>query len=341
MPKFKFAFLIRHARELMPQLDFSGSTLANLEVGAGDARAALEEELAPFTIAQLEVNGFIPTVLVEVDAEDEDAGLLAGFHQAAITLEPYSLLVPEREMMDFSRSRPTLMPHALLINDSADPPNVAFRYQGGPSLLRITVGAGFGDPVKKFNNDVVRQIAADYPPELLRSGHERAPLALRIGRAMHWYAQAEGQTQPTMAFVCYWIGVEALVLKSSTSSNKKKTLVKRLADLVRLHDVGADWTKALNDLWDKRSDIVHEGYGATLGSPLPDVDAGDVNQVRYLFAIALLYAVGQHKRSVPLEDLWHPKYRDDYRPTVLMSWEHFPGLMQTIEFRRRRVPADK
>ena len=192
MPRYKLAFLVQPARELAPQLDFRGFALAKMEAASDNARAQLADQLDSVEPESLEVNGFIPVVLVEVEAGDEERALLAGFHQAALAVAPYSLIVPVQEMIDFSRKRPVVIPHALLIDDAADPPTVAFRYQEGPRLLRLNVGGESVARVQNFNNDVVRRIAELYPQSLLRAGDERSPLALRIARAVHWYSQAEG-----------------------------------------------------------------------------------------------------------------------------------------------------
>ncbi|MCK9487663.1 MAG: HEPN domain-containing protein [Dehalococcoidia bacterium] len=341
MPRFHYAFLIENPRELDPQLDFQGATLARVEVASEPARARLEEELGSIPLHTVEVDGHMFAVMVEVETEDENEAPLIGFHQAALSLAPYSLIVTEREMMDFSRHRPEVLPHYLLIDHEANPPTVDFRYQHGASLLRLNVGDESVARVKRFNDEVVRRIAVLYPPSLLRVGEERCPLALRIARAAHWYSEAEGQTDATMAFVCYWIGLEALVLKSSTSSGKRQSLVSRLSALGRVHDAHSDWGEGVGDLWDKRSDVVHEGAGAAHFGVLPDIGAGDLNDVKYLFFIALLYAVEHHARGIPLEELWHPRQLDAYVPEVVVSLNGFPALMQALMLRRDRVPRDR
>ncbi len=338
MPTFRIAFLVQNGRELDPQLDFRGCTLAKLDIASPGARAELREELGSIDPEGLEVDGYIPTVPVDIEAEDEQQALLAGFHQATLSLAPYSLIVPEKEMIDFSRHSPVVLPRALLLDTDAEPPTGAFRYQHGPSLARFNVGEETVSRTKSFNDAVVRRIAALYPESLLKADEERCSLALRIARAVHWYSQGEAESEPVMAFVCYWIGLEALALKSSTSASKRKTLVNRMALLARRHG-GGEWAKMIGELWDKRSDIVHEGFGATQTGLVPEITASDLNEVKYLFFIAVLYAVEQHGQQVPLEKLWHPRHRDSYAPSVTADPAEFPDLWQVLDHRRSFVSA--
>lgn len=340
MPTFNFAFLIQHPRELDPQLDFQRVTLARVNVSSERARAQLKEELGSIPLQTVEVDGHMLAVMVEVEEADEDRAPLTAFHQAALSLAPYSLIVPEREMMDFSRDRPEVLPHYLLIDHAADPPTVALRYQNGPSLLRLNVGAESVARVRHFNDEVVRRIAALYPASLLRAGDERCPLALRIARSVHWHSEAEGQSDATMAFVCDWVGLEALVLKSSASAGKRRAMVSRLSVLGRLHDDQVDWSDRVGALWDKRSDVVHEGAGAAQFGVFPEIGASDLNDVKYLFFIALLYALEHHANEVPLEELWNPRHLDAYAPGTVVGIDGFPDLMQSLMLRRDRVPRD-
>lgn len=326
MAAFRFAFLVRFGRQLEPELSLGGAALGKMMIGSDRAMAELAEHLKPLTLKELEVAGSIPVVIVDVQADAEDQALVAGFRQATICIEPYSLIAHEGEGFDFSRSRPTVLPHALLIDDCGDEEeaHVHLRYIDGPRLLRLNVGADLVAKTRAFNTSVVREIGKLYPESLQHADRARTPLEARVARAIHWYAQAEGQPEITLAFVCYWIGLEALALKSSTSSNKRKTLVARMTAKVRDHDPKADWEESLERLWGKRSDVVHEGLGAVADGLVPDVDAGDLNMVKYLFFVALLYTLQARSDGVEFEDLWHP------RPRIIMC--HW-WLCATTSFR--------
>ena len=285
MPSFKLNFFVQHGRDLEPQLNVGGSTLGKLDIASTAARAVLTAELGSIAPDTLEVNGYMPVVRVDVEAEDEAQALLVGFHQATLCLAPYSLIAPEGEGIDLTRRRPVVLPHALLVDEEAEPPTVTFRYQQGPSLVRFHVGEETVTRTQSFNNSVIRRIATLYPQSLLKAYAEQCPLALRIARAVYWYSQAEAQPETTMAFVCYWIGLEALTLPSSTSPGKKKALVRRMVPLSSLHHSGNDWTALVEDLWDMRSDIVHEGFGAPQIEVLPVITASEINTVKYLFSL--------------------------------------------------------
>jgi hypothetical protein len=155
VPTFRLAFLIEHARDLDPPPDLAGTGLAPLRVVADRARQQLADELGRTGPATLERDGCIPTVIVDVEAEDEDEALSAGFRQATLTLEPYSLIAPQGEGFDFSRHRPTVLPNALLVDESMDPPTADFRDQVGPRLLRMTLGKESVTAVRRFNEHVV------------------------------------------------------------------------------------------------------------------------------------------------------------------------------------------
>ncbi len=100
----------------------------------------------------------LPAVIVEVDEGDEQVALLTAYHQAAITLAPYSLISPEREGFDFFRSRPSVLPNALILDFTTDPPLVDFRYEAGPAALRLTIGPEALRQASQFNHTYVRTV---------------------------------------------------------------------------------------------------------------------------------------------------------------------------------------
>lgn len=197
--------------------------------------------------------------MVQIEAADEQAALAAAYRRAKTTVEAYSLIEPQHEGIDFSRRRPLALPNALLVDSESTPATVDFRYHGGSMLGRFTVGEEVVSTVRAFNDRIVRRLAQLYPESLVNAGMHRSPLEARIARAVHWYSQAEGQADETLAFVCYWIGLEAITLKSSKSSSKEKTIAHRLDRLAKYHDHTSDWAEPIRDLWDRRSDVVHEG----------------------------------------------------------------------------------
>lgn len=334
MARWRLAFLVRNARELDPQLEFGGTKLGDLTLGP-EARDRLASELNSMTPEALEINGYLPVVRVEVEAADLAEALQIGFRQATLSLEPYCLLVPEKQRLDFSRQRPMVLPNALVINQSVDPQTCDFAHYHGASVLRITLGDWLTD-AQEFNHQVVRRIAELYPQSLFQAGAPRSELELRIGRAVHWYSQGEGQADLTMAFVCYWIGLEALVLKSSGSSQKEKHLTERINKIAGKHAPDVDWQRAVVDLWKKRSDVVHEGFGASPSGLVPEITAGDLNVVMNLFFMALLYAVEQHSKGVLLGDLWNPRNADHYTPSVVIDPSRFPQLLTSLGIQRGR-----
>ena len=339
---FRFAFLVEHARELNPQLSLGDHGLALLTIPSEEFRSRLARELpSRVSIESLRIGTALPAVIVEVDEDDEHEALLTAYHQAAITLAPYSLISPEREGFDFSRSRPTVLPNALILDFTTDPPLVDFRYEAGPGVLRLTIGPEALRHASQFNDAYVRKVGELYPRSLLEVGSERCPLAIRIARSMYWFSQGEGHRDPVMAFVCYWVGLEGLVLKSSTQSGKRRRLVYRLGQLARYHEPSAEWADRVGILWDSRSDVVHEGRGGAQTGLFAEIDAGDLNDVKYLFLISLLYALEQHAVGLDIEDLWESQHADAYAPTTELRRVDVPGLVQALRLARRDRPIDE
>jgi hypothetical protein len=140
MPHFQLAYLVQNGRDLDPQLEVGGTKLGPLTISTDFAQSELVRELGRITPESLMVHGYIPTLVLDIEAADESDALTKGFRQATISLEPYSLLAPGAVGFDFSRRRPTVLPQALLIDHEASPPQASIRYHDGPSLLRITIG---------------------------------------------------------------------------------------------------------------------------------------------------------------------------------------------------------
>ncbi len=132
---------------------------------------------------------------------------------------------------------------------------------------------------------------------------------------MYWFSQGESHRDPVMAFVCYWVGLEGLVLKSSTQSGKRRRLVYRLGLLARRHEASAEWADRVGVLWDSRSDVVH--------------------------LTSLLYALEQHAVGLIIEDLWESQHADAYAPAVELRRVDMPGLVQALRLARRDRPLDE
>lgn len=335
MPQYTLAFLVENGRDLRPPLEFGGVKLAPVIVSSEHAREQFQEQLGEISLQSLEVDGAISAVHVDVEAIDESAAIAVAYEQAKRSIEPYSLEEPEREAMDFSRRRPSILPNALFIDREKHPDAIEFRYYAGPGLVRLTVGTNVAT-ARAFNDGVVRRIGELYPQSLMEAGVERSPLESRIARAMHWYSEGEGQSNQTLAYLCYFIALEGLVLKSSASSKKGYHIVERLNYLVALHNPGADWAAAIKELWDKRAAIVHEGVGAAEGALAPEIGSGHINQVKYLFVLTLLCVLEQRQRGIGLDDLWHPPSRASYTPGVTFSGGEMPVVHQSLGFSRRR-----
>ena len=275
-------------------------------------------------------------MLVIVEAPDGDRAIAAAFRQAKRLIEPFSLLEPEKEGFNLARFRPDVLPNALAVDKQSDPPTADFRYYDPSRLARLNLGDEAVSSTRDFNRRVVRHIGELYPTSLVKPNEVPSALDLRVARAVHWYSQAEGLSDETLVFVCYWIELEALVLKSSNTTGKIAKLTRRLDDLSRHHSDDVDWVGSLGKLWDKRADIVHEGFGAVHEALLPDVSAEDINAVRYLFILALLYVLEQRKKGVELDALWNPRNLDSYVPGVVFTFGQMPPLYHLVNQQRRR-----
>lgn len=217
---------------------------------------------------------------------------------------------------------------------------VDFRYHDGSRLIRLNVGTAAIALVRTFNSKIVRRLGELYPEGLMRARSGRSPLELRVARAVHWYSQGEGQSDETLAFVCYWIGLEALVLKSSSSSQKKRTIARRLASLVGRHDSTIDGAAVIEELWGKRADVLHEGFGAIPSGVLPAIAAAEINCVRYLFVLTLLYVLESRSKGVTLDNLWDTENHDPYSPGVVIRIDEMPSTHQLLSWERERRAAD-
>jgi hypothetical protein len=142
----------------------------------------------------------------------------------------------------------------------------------------------------------------------------------------------------SMAVVCYWIGLESIVLKSSNSTSKKQKMLQRLSAVGMSHEAEVDWARVVSDLWEMRSDIVHEAGGSAYdGGLFPEVRATDINNVKHLFFLALLYALEQRAAGVAFEELWSPKFLDNYSPGVVIRVAEVPYLFDALNLQRRTV----
>jgi hypothetical protein len=130
------------------------------------------------------------------------------------------------------------------------------------------------------------------------------------------------------------IGLEALVLKSSSSSGKETRIVQRLTKIAKSHDPAAEWENALKALWRARADIVHEGFGASSDGMLPEIGAAEINEVKYLFIIALLYVLELRTNGASWDELWDPRHLDHYVPGVTFRPDEMPILFQVINLQR-------
>jgi hypothetical protein len=106
--------------------------------------------------------------------------------------------------------------------------------------------------------------------------------------------------------------------------------------LSRHHKDDVDWADAVGKPWDKRADIVHEGFGAVHEAVLPEVSAEEINAARYLFILTLLYVLEQRAKGLALEVLWDPRNLDPYMPGVALTFGRMPWLHQFVNQQRRR-----
>ena len=81
--------------------------------------------------------------------------------------------------------------------------------------------------------------------------------------------------------------------------------------------------------------MVHEGFGASAEGAIPDIGASEINEVKYLFIIALLYALECRATGVTMDELWNPRNLDHYTPSVALKSEEMPVLLQVINQQRR------
>jgi hypothetical protein len=336
MPTHELAFLVAHARNLEPPFVVSGQQLTPISVNTQDATAQFKEELGPGGAAALGDNGEAIAVVVSVEAPDDDQAIAAAYRQAKRVIEPFSLLEPQMEGINLARFRPDVLPNALMVDKQADPPTAYFRYYDPSRLTRMNLGPDATSVTRDFNNDVVRRIGMLYPSTLVSTSEAPSPLDLRVARAVHWYSQAEGLSDETLVFVCYWIGLEALVLKSSNTTQKMTKIARRLDDLGLHHGDDIDWIDAAGRLWNKRADIVHEGFGVVHEALLPDVSAEDVSAARYLFVVTLLYVLEQRAKGVALGSLWDPRHLDSYVPGVVFTYDRMPPLYHFLNQQRTK-----
>lgn len=341
MPLFTFAFLVHYARELDPPLLVAGTSLQRFDLDP-DMVALLREEVPTPYRGAISETGAVLTVVVAVEAQDENEAIAFAYREAAIAIDPYSLLEKEKEGIDLFRPRPTVLPNALLLNREQAELSAEVRFYDGPLLARFFVGPEAMKVVKRYNNEFVRRLAELYPQSLIIGGTTPTPLELRVARALHWFSQGEGLADESLAFVCYWVGLETLVLKSSSTPNKEGKIATRLDDLARHHDSSTDsvdWNAEVRRLWTRRADIIHEGAGRKLEALIPTVGAQEINSVKYLFLLALLYVLEQIARGASAEMLWDPRRLDPYQPSVAVLFDDLPQLYQILNQRRSRHVA--
>jgi hypothetical protein len=336
MPTFDLAFLVAHARELTPPFEVAGYRLAPLSLRSDSAFDQFKEELGQAGATAVGVGGDAVTVTVTIEAPDEDQAIATAYQQARRILEPFGLLDPEDEAFNLARFRPEFLPNALTINKQAKPPVADFRSYDRSRLARLNLGPDATTITSDFNNRVIRRIGALYPKSLVDPSEPASPVDLRVARAVHWYSQAEGLHDETLVFVCYWIGLEALVLKSSTTTHKKVKFTNRINKLCTYHTPEVDWLSVSGDLWDKRADIVHEAFGASHESVIPEISAEDINAVRYIFVLTVLYVLEVRANGVSLDGLWNPANLDSYSPGAILRWEQMPAVYHILSQQRRR-----
>jgi hypothetical protein len=336
MPVFTFAFLVHDARELDPPLLVAGRSLQPFQLDT-EMQALMGDRLPRLHRDAVSETGAVLTVVVQMEAPDEKEAIALAYREAVIAIQPYSLLEKEKEQIDFSRSRPSVLPTAILLSTERGELAGDVRFYDGPLLARFFVSPETMNTVKQYNNGVVRRLAELYPQSLTTGGAAPSALELRVARAVHWFSQGEGLADESLAFVCYWIGLEALVLKSSNTKNKEGKIATRLANLARHHDSSSDridWSGETLRLWATRADIIHEGAGRKLEALIPSVGAQQINSVKYLFLLALLYVLEQIAQGASAEMLWDPRRLDPYQPGVAVLFDDLPQLHRILNQRR-------
>ena len=128
-----------------------------------------------------------------------------------------------------------------------------------------------------------------------------------------------------------------MVIEDVKTRNKGRTLVNRLSSLVTKHTNVKPHEYDLWGLWKLRSGIVHEAIGGILERDTHQISAGNINQLRSLYFLALLFVLDLQAKASSLAEIW--SNLKAYQPSLTITPDKVPLLVHVMDIFREQTSA--
>jgi hypothetical protein len=335
MGKYFVAFILKNGRDRELSIKFGDAAPRCISSFSDEGELALREELRPIIIEELRTPSGVPCISFELEADDEKDAMRQAFRSAERLADALSLVEPTSEGISFAvHLTPMVLPNALVSDIESNPEVVDFRSYNRDSLARFNIGDN-SQLVADFNELVIRHIGKLLPTNLFIPNTSLSPLEERLSDSLYWHAQSIQQRDLALSFLCLWVALEGLILRSHETSNKGRKIRSRLSQLLAYHLTEFDGEaakKLVQDLWLLRSRIVHEGFAKSGTEALSGVTAENINNTKYFFLITLLYFLDQMGSCDDFDELW--KSVASYSPSRCCCMNPKQAISRTLHFEK-------
>jgi len=216
---------------------------------------------------------------------------------------------------------PNIIPNVLVANMDEDPHSLKFGHYTQSGLMLLNVGES-ATKAKEFNETVVRHIEKLMPTIMWCNREFEDALTRRLVHSLHWHAIAMNQQEKELRFIAIWLALESLVIESIETEHKKRKIKNRLLKLYVRHNSEEINDRIVEELWELRTEIVHEARSGFMEDSNYLISATHVNLVKYFYLLAILFILDTLEGNTSLSQVWQKLV--DYTPSINIKYENMP-----------------
>ena len=317
-------FIVDGIRKFEPSLEIGDGQITYITDLGDHAKEELKLEMGKGLFDKLWRDSAISCIQIHVDADDETSAIKKAWVNAKQVTNALSLLEFDQRAISISyKDSPSIIPNVLVANMEEEPESLKFGHYTPPGLIRINLGE-LEQKAKDFNEKIVRHIEKLMPSVIWCRSEFKNDLIKRIAHSLHWYAIAMNQQENEFRFIAMWFALESLAIESMKTEGKKRKLVNRLTKLYVKHNSEEINQKHVEELWELRTDIVHEARSGFM-EDTKLISANQINLTRYFYFLTVLLILDKIGDNTYINQIWQKLV--DYNPSVIIDHGIMPEFI--------------